>query len=122
MRSPTNVNTNKYKFYANKAFMQYVQMVEHLRTQILYEKFFTYLPVPKICCYRALLCSHGNPQVRGRDVPAAPLQLSGAPEAGATSPLIPPPSPSPQLPRAPGCSGGLAPASVAPLGGQKGGC
>lgn len=27
--------------------MQYVQMVEHLRIQILYQKFFTVMPVPK---------------------------------------------------------------------------
>lgn len=47
MRSPTNVNTNKYKFYANKALTQYVQMAEHLRTQILRQKFLTGMLDPK---------------------------------------------------------------------------
>lgn len=47
MRSPTNVNTNKYKSHANQALTQYVQVPEHLRTQILYQKLFSDVPVPK---------------------------------------------------------------------------
>lgn len=46
MRSPTNVNTNKYKSHANQALTQYVQVAEHLRTQI-YQKLFADVPVPK---------------------------------------------------------------------------
>lgn len=47
MHSPTDVNTNKYKSHANQALTQYVQVAEHLRTQILYQKLFADGPVPK---------------------------------------------------------------------------
>lgn len=41
------MNTNKYKSHANQALAQYVQVAEHLRTQILYQKLFADVPVPK---------------------------------------------------------------------------
>lgn len=53
-------------------------------------------------------------------MPPAPCQLKGAPEAGTVSSS--PDSPSFPEPPAPACSEGLAPASGAPLGGEKGGC